>query len=180
MGKSTASLLLGTGLNIVSGILQITVDSMPTIVAVLGYIVGVGLMILGIIGFVRKKKHEEGIDVIVQELESKKIRGLSMLEIFDALRDRFALGLSYPQVHGVLRDKLNKDAAWGIHSSDILATFTTLGLIHSPSINPDHSVWLDFKDIVPNYVYQLTDIGKLLAHRLMSQKLKIDKGDSQK
>ncbi len=102
-----------------------------------------------------------------------------MLKIFDALRDHFALGLSYPQVHGVLRDKLNRDAAWGIHSSDILAAFTTLGLIHSPSIDPSSSVWLDFKYTVPKYVYELTDKGKLLAHKLMSQKPKIDKEDSQ-
>jgi hypothetical protein len=95
-----------------------------------------------------------------------------MLEIFDALRGRFALGLTYPQVHGVLRSKLPNVVAWGIHSSDILATFTALGLIHSPSIDTSYSVLLDSQDTIPNYVYQLTDVGKLLSRKLMGQKPK--------
>jgi len=55
LGKS-ASFFFGLGLNIIFGILQITVVSMPTIVAVLGYTVGGGFMILGIIGFLRSRK----------------------------------------------------------------------------------------------------------------------------
>ncbi len=115
---------------------------------------------------------------VIQELESKFIhqdKRYSMLEIFDALRERFALGLTYPQVHGVLKSKLYRDAAWGIHSSDILAIFIQQGLIHSPSIDTNHSVLLDSHDTIPNYVYKLTDEGNLLARKLMSQKPKIDK-----
>ncbi len=126
------------------------------------------------------------IDAIIQELESKIIHRMaysdkvfSMLEIFDALRDNFALGLSYPQVHGVLRDKLNRDTVWGIYSSDILATLITMGLIHAPTIDPSSSVFLDNKYTIPQYVYELTDKGKILAHKLMSQKPKTDKEGSQ-
>ncbi len=117
------------------------------------------------------------IEAIKKELESKIIHRMaysdkvfSMLEIFDALRDNFALGLSYPQVHGVLIDKLNRDTVWGIYSSDILATLTTMGLIHAPTIDPSSSVFLDNKYTIPQYVYELTDKGKILAHKLMSQK----------
>ncbi|MDO8491971.1 MAG: hypothetical protein Q7T04_08170 [Dehalococcoidia bacterium] len=130
---------------------------------------------------------EVPLDAIIQELKSKIIYRMaysnnvfSMLEIFDALRDSFALGLTYPQVHDILRTKLDRDAVWGNYSSDILATFTTMGLIHSPSIDPSYSVFLDHQRTIPNYVYQLTDIGKSLAHKLMSQKPEIDKGGSQK
>lgn len=101
-----------------------------------------------------------------------------MLDIFDALRDRLALGLTYPQVHSVLKSKLYQDAAWGIYSADILATFTQMDLIHSPSVDPSYSVLLDSKDTIPNYVYKLTDRGNSLAHKLMSQKPKIGKEDS--
>jgi len=134
------------------------------------------IAILTFLALVRSQKGildiEAPIDAIIQELKSKKIRGFSMLEIFDALRDSFALGLTYPQIHSVLKSKLYRDVAWGIHSSDILATFTQLGLIHSPSIDSSHSVLLDNQRTIPNYVYQLTDTGKLLAHKLMSQKTK--------
>ncbi len=146
------------------------------------------LVLLIFWALVRSQKHildiEAPIDAIVQELESKIIhvgfvgKGFSMLEIFDALRDRFALGLPYPQVHSVLVSKLNRSAAWGIHSSDILATFTTLGLIHSSSIDPSYSVLLDYQYTIPNYIYQLTDKGNLLARKLMSQKPKIGKENS--
>ena len=143
----------------------------------------VAIAILAVIALVRSQKRildiEAPIVAIIQELKSKIVRGVSMLEIFDALRDNFALGLTYPQIHGVLRDKLSRDAAWGIHSSDILATFRVLGLIHSPSIDPGHSVLLDDQRTIPNYVYQLTDKGNFLAHKLMSQKPKIDKKGSQ-
>ncbi len=124
---------------------------------------------------------ETPIEAVIKELKSKKIWGFSMLEIFDALRDRFALGLPLPEAHNVLRDRLNKDAGWGLYSSDIFATFTTRGLIHSTSIDPNYSsVLLDFKYTAPNYIYQLTDIGKLLASKLKSEKPKIGKGASQK
>ncbi len=159
-------------------------------------LVGVGAVLFILLSFLafhrvrverdKARVKESPIDAIVQELKSKIIyrkaysdKVFSMLEIFDALRDHFALGLTYPQVHGVLRDKLDRDAVWGIYSSDILATLTTMGLIHSPTIDPSSSVFLDNKYTIPQYVYQLTDIGKLLAHKLMSQKPKIGKGGSQ-
>ena len=138
--------------------------------------------ILAVVALVRSQKHildiESPIDAIVKELESKMVRGFSMLEIFDTLRDHFALGLTYPQIHSILKSKLS-DAAWGIYSSDILATFTALNLIHSSSIDPKYSVSIDNKRTIPNYVYQFTDTGILLAHKLMSQKPKIDKKGSQ-
>ena len=56
MGRNTASFLFGLGLSIIFAILQIMEVAMPMIVAVLGYIVGGGLMILGIIGFFLKRK----------------------------------------------------------------------------------------------------------------------------
>ena len=152
---------------------------MPMIIAILGYIVGGGLMALGIIGLFRKRKNEEQIDAIIQELENKTIAMVPMLKVFEALRDNFALGLKYPQMDAVLRDKLPGLVGWGLFSSDILATFTQLELIHSTSIDPEHSVWLDFKRESPNYVYHLTDKGTLLAHKLMSRKLKTRKGGSQ-
>lgn len=151
---------------------------------ILTIILPASLVLLIFWALVRSQKHvlniEAPIEAVTQELKGRNIRGFSMLEIFDALRERFALGLPYPQVHSVLRSKLDRDGAWGIHSSDILATFTQLGLIHSPSIDPSYSVLLDSQYTIPNYVYQLTDKGKLLAHKLMSQKPKIGKVDSQK
>ena len=132
-------------------------------------------------------KIEVPTDAIIQELESKIIHRMaysdkvfSMLGIFDALRDNFALGLSYPQIHGVLKDKLERDTVWGFYSSNILAILTTMGLIHAPTIDPSSSVFLDNKYTIPQYVYELTDKGKVLAHKLMSQKLKTDKEDSRK
>ena len=102
-----------------------------------------------------------------------------MLEMFDMLRHDFALGLTYPQIHDILRSKTNRDVGWGMYSSNILDTFTTLGLIHSPSIDPNYSALLDNKRSIPNYIYQLTDTGKLLALKLMNRKPKIDKEGSQ-
>ena len=143
----------------------------------------VAIAILAVIALVRSQKRildiESPIDAIMQKLESEMVGGFSMLGIFDALRDDFALGLTYPQIHNVLISKLSRDVAWGIYSSDILTTFTTLKLIHSSSIDPSHSVLLDNQRTIPNYVYQLTDIGKLLAHKLMRPKPKIGKEGSQ-
>jgi hypothetical protein len=119
---------------------------------------------------------EAPMEANVKELKKKIIhqdRDYSMLEIFDALRDNFALGVTYPQVHGVLVRKLYRDAAWGSHSSDILAMFTQLGLIDSPTIDPSNLAFIDYQRSIPNYVYKLTDKGNSLAHKLMNQKPKV-------
>lgn len=120
-------------------------------------------------------KVESRINVIIRQLKRKNICGFSMLEIFNALKYSFALGLTYPQIHSILTTKTSMDIGWGTWSSDILSTFTILKLIHTCSIDPGYSVWLDNKRTIPNYVYQLTETGKLLADKLINQKLKTGK-----
>ncbi len=153
------------------------------VVTYLSPLIGIPLCIIiilvGICLLLRAYKYRDKtskIDAIIQELENKYIAGYSSLDIFDALRDSLALGLTYPQIHNILKGKLPGVVGWGLHSSDILATFEQLGLIHSTSIDPHFStVLLDFKYEAPNFVYQLTEKGNLLAHKLMSQKPKIRK-----
>ena len=56
MAGNSASFFFGLGLNIILAVLQITVESMPTIVAIMGYIIGGGLMVFGIMGFLRSMR----------------------------------------------------------------------------------------------------------------------------
>ena len=57
MSKAAISeLLVGIGFEILFFTLEIKVKSMPTIIAILGYIVGAGLIIYGILGMFHKKK----------------------------------------------------------------------------------------------------------------------------
>lgn len=86
MEKDTASLIFGSGLNILLGVLQIKLESLPMICAVLGYIVGIGLMLFGIIGFLRRRKKVSNI--IKPKLELSKpilVQNHSETVIFDGI-----------------------------------------------------------------------------------------------
>jgi len=119
------------------------------------------------------------INSIKKELKSKIIAGFSMLQIFEALREKFVPGLPYTEVHEILSSKLYRGVAWGIHTPNILANFMTLGLVYSKSNNPDYSGLPDSNYMVSNNIYHLTDTGKLLAHKLTIQKPKSSKESAQ-
>jgi hypothetical protein len=110
------------------------------------------------------------MNAVQRELKSKIIAGFSMLQIFEALREKFSPGLPYTEVHEILSSKLYRGVAWGIHTPDILTKFMTLGIVYSKSNNPNSAGLPDSNYMVSNNIYYLTDTGKLLAHKLTIQK----------
>ena len=132
---------------------------------------------------VRTAEAKQPLGAVEKELRGSSVLtgegNFTFLAVFMALADSFALSVSNIHVGSVLQKKLG-GKGWPLNSLDILAKFTTLGLVSSQRVDPALGSPSSIRDSVhdvPYQEYRFTDLGRRLALKLMNQKLGSGKGD---